>query len=292
MLLILAFFFHDMKLVTLSVLILGISLSMAAQSDLDRLIETERTFARTALEKGTRAAFLEFMANDAVVFVPDKTPARAFWTARPESNSALVWAPNYGEISSNGILGYTTGNWEYRAKGKADEPSAFGNFVTVWLRQPSGEYRWVVDLGVDHEKPEKYSDTFAGPTGPGGGNTDKISAADSANRFFETTAKFGIQKAYSTFADANVRFFRENEFPGFGRNALIGRAKKDKGAFTFAKRSVFFESDDLAYVTNTYTFAPDKGEPVNGNFLQVWKLIDGKWKIVLDLFKPLPRKAQ
>src|SRR5689334_15725267 len=105
--------------------VLVVLLPVAAQSDLDKMIETERSFASMAGEKGTKAAFLEYMAPDAVVFDPEKVNARTVWTAREESPAFLAWAPNFADISSNGVLGYTTGNWEYRPKGKTDDPTAF-----------------------------------------------------------------------------------------------------------------------------------------------------------------------
>jgi len=263
---------------------------VCAQTDLEKLVGAERAFAKAALDKGTRSAFLEFMSSDAVVFNPDRTVAKPFWTARTESAAALVWAPNFADVSSNGILGYTTGNWEYRAKGRDDAPGAFGNFITVWVRQPSGQYRWVVDIGISHAKPEKYSEDFAQPRA-GTGNPSSVSAAEFATSFYETAAKQGIQKAYSTFADNDVRFFREDEFPASGRGALLDRVKKYKGTFTFPKRSMFFETADMAYTNNSYTFTPEKGPVENGNFLQIWKFVNGKWKIVLDIFKPIPQKA-
>jgi ketosteroid isomerase-like protein len=276
--------------ISVFVLVLLTVIPVFAQSDLEKLVATERAFAKTALDKGTRSAFLEFMSGDAVVFGPDRTLARPFWTARQESPAALVWAPNFADISSNGILGYTTGNWEYRAKGRDDTPGAFGNFVTVWVRQPSGQYRWVVDIGIGHAKPDRYTEELLSPR-TGSGNPNNVSAADSANRFYEAAAKQGIQKAYSAFADTDVRFLRENEFPATGRNALLDRVKKYKGTFTFPKRSMFFETADLAYANNSYTFANEDGAVETGNFLQVWKFIDGKWKIVLDIFKPVPQKT-
>jgi ketosteroid isomerase-like protein len=280
-----------MKLVFSAIVVILFSICAVAQSDLEKLVSTERSFAKTALDKNTRDAFLEFMSSDAVVFVPDRTVAKPFWTARPVTTSALVWAPNFGDISSNGILGYTTGNWEFRAKGKTDEPSGFGNFVTVWVRQPSGQYRWVVDIGVTHARPEKYTDEFARTSTTAFTASNIPSAADSANRFYEMASKQGLQKAYSIYADSDVRFFRENEFPAHGRSALIDRIKKDKGVYAFPKRSVFFESADIAYANNSYTFTPENGPIENGNFLEIWKYSDGKWKIVLDIFKPVPQKA-
>jgi ketosteroid isomerase-like protein len=268
-----------------------VSLPVFSQTDLDKLADTERAFARTALEKNTKVAFLEFMTNDALAFVPVRTRAKDYWSARAENASALVWAPNFGDIARNGILGYTTGNWEFRPKGKSDAPVAFGNFVTIWLRQPSGQYRWVLDIGINHDKPEKYSEEFTPISTSSAGNPRRLSAADAANRFYEMANSVGVQKAYAQFADNNIRFYREGEFPGVGRSTILARVKKNKGAFAFPKRSVFFESDDLAYVNNTYTFTSEKGEVETGNFLHIWKFADGQWRLVLDVFKPVPQKA-
>jgi ketosteroid isomerase-like protein len=281
--------FCIMKTFYLSVVVAGFAVSALAQSNLDKMVEAERSFARMASERGTKAAFLQYMAPDAVVFDPDKTNAKAVWTAREESEALLSWAPNYADISSNGVLGYTTGNWEYRPKGKADNPSAFGDFFTIWLRQPSGEYRWVLDFGVGHAPPNKYSTELAGsPTSAS--PTKPTSAAEYANGFFSTTASQGLKKAYERYAADDVRFLRLSEYPGVGRKALVAEAGKIKTPLTFAKRSVFFESADLAYVTNTYQTTNDKGIAERGNAMQVWKFRDGRWQIVFDILRPVPSK--
>lgn len=286
---ILAFSMYMRLLVLIAIIAFTTPIALA-QSDLEKLIATERAFAQSAAEKGTKAAFLEFMAGDAVVYVPDRKSAKPYWTERPESKSLLSWAPNYADVSSNGALGYTTGNWEFRAKGKDDQPSAFGNFVTIWLRQPSGDYRFVVDLGIGHDAPSKYSTDVAPPTVKATLNKDRISAADSANKFFELVRTQGIKKAYSQYAAEDVRVFREDRLPEMGRKALLSEAGKKMSNISMAKRMVFFEADDLAYVTNTYTVPVGDGSVENGNFMQVWKFRDGRWQIVLDIFKPLPAK--
>src|SRR4051812_25322054 len=103
-------------------LLLSIALAplIHAQSDLQKMIESEHGFAQIAAEKGTKAAFLANMADDALVFGPDRQRAKEVWTARKENPALLSWAPNYADISANGLLGYTTGNWEFRPKGKDD----------------------------------------------------------------------------------------------------------------------------------------------------------------------------
>lgn len=273
----------------LAILILSVQI-ISAQSDLEKLIATERAFAQAAADKGTKAAFLEFMSKDAIVYVPDRTSAMPYWNGRPESKSLLSWAPNYADISSNGALGYTTGNWEFRAKGKDDQPSAFGNFVTIWLRQPSGDYRFVVDLGIGHAAQAKYSTDVAPPTVKATLNKDRISAADSANKFFEVARTQGIKRAYSQYVADDVRVFREERLPEFGKKALLTEAGKKMTNISMAKRMMFFEADDLAYVTNTYTIPAGDGAAEYGNFMQVWKFRDGRWQIVLDIFKPVPAK--
>jgi ketosteroid isomerase-like protein len=274
----------------ISLLILAVSATIAvAQTDFDKLVDTERSFAKTAGDRGSKAAFLEFMAPDAVVFVPDKTTARLYWQGRPESDAFLLWAPNYADISANGILGYTTGNWEYRPKGKADEPTAFGEFVTVWLRQPSGQFRWVVDIGIGHSSLGKYRTDLTPPpaSGPAPGLT---SAAEYANGFFNMAAIQGLKKAYERYAADDVRCFREDLPPGQGKKMLVSLADKSKENVTFAKRSMFFETADLAYVTNTYQTNNNGTTVEKGNSMQVWKFRNGRWQIVLDILKKLPEK--
>src|SRR5258708_11449173 len=174
-----------MKTINVLIAILALSMIGSAQSDLQKLVDTEHIFARMAAEKGTKAAFLANFTDDALVFNPDKLNAKEFWTARTPNASLLSWAPNYADISANGIMGYTTGNWEFRPKGKDDTPTAFGDFITVWVRQPDGKYKFVIDIGVGHAKPEKYSTEWVtSPLKVKDQNEKGSSAADAANGFY------------------------------------------------------------------------------------------------------------
>lgn len=261
-----------------------------AQSDLPKLVATEREFARLAAERGTKQAFLANLADDGLVFVPDRVNGRQYWNSRGESTELLSWAPNYADVSSNGLLGYTAGNWEYRAKGKADTPSAFGEFITVWQRMPDGRYKFVADIGVSHEKPANYSTELAPPSYPPNPNADNASAADTANRFFELVGKSGVAAGYKTYAADSVRAYRENNLPILGRAKLLSFVKKGKEQTALARRSVFFQSADIAYTVNTYSATKPDGTAERGNFMQIWKLIGGRWQIVLDIFKPVAQK--
>lgn len=277
-----------MKVLIISAAIFICFSSLTAQTDLQRMVDAEHAFAQLAADKDARTAFLAYMTEDAVVFVPEQTNAKPFWQAQTSKPYLLSWAPNFADISSNGILGYTTGNWEYRAKGKDDTPSDFGDFITLWLRQPDGRYKWVIDIGVAHEKPDKFSTEW---TASSHASTEKNSVrqptSNPAEEFYQLVAAKGVPKAYETFADDNIRSFREGSMPILGKKSVLNILKSDKAVIAFAKRSTAFASADLSYNLTYYTRTLN-GRVEKGNFLQIWKFYNGKWHIVLDVFKLIP----
>jgi len=267
----------------------GIFLSSAvfvgAQSSPQKVVDTEHSFAQMAADKNTRDAFLAYMADTAVVFTPDRTDAKPYWTARASNSSVLSWAPNFADISSNGAIGYTTGNWEWRENRTGAAASAFGDFITVWLKQTGGDYKWVIDIGVTHDKPAAYSTEWktAAPTASKAEPTSEFATA-----FYQLAAAKGAAGAYDTYADENIRSYREGKLPILGKKAALAELKSDKADLTFAKRSSVLAAGDLGYILNTYTKIKGGKEVEKGNYLQIWKFHGGKWHIVLDIFKPVP----
>jgi hypothetical protein len=191
-------------------------------------------------------------------------------------------------------MGYTTGNWEFRPKGKADLPTAFGDFITVWMRQPSGQYKWVVDIGVSHAKPERYSDAWVTTLDKAHDpNATNSSAADSANGFLSTAQKRDLKSAYKMYAAEDIRMYREDVMPILGKDAALKQISSDKGTLAFARKSSFFGAADLSYTLSTYTRTDSAGKIIEkGNYMQIWKLKGGRWKIVLDIFKPVPESGK
>ena len=84
---------------------------------LDAMIATERAFAQRSVETGMRQAFLDFLAEDSVLFFPVAVPGRQFMESRPEPSGQLEWAPGYADISAAGDLGYTTGPYKFSTLG-------------------------------------------------------------------------------------------------------------------------------------------------------------------------------
>ena len=267
-----------------------LTVTIVGQSELTKLVETEKAFARTAAEKSTRAAFLDFLADDAITFNPTAGNGKEFWRSRPASSALLAWTPAFADISSNGVLGYTTGPWELRAKGRDDAPSAFGHYVTIWQKQPDGNFKAVLDIGISHPAMPLVRE-WTSPTDSGRElNEKKISAADTSAQFFETAENQSAEKAYKNFLAEDGRLYRNGKFPVSGKKNVLEEIKKTKDKIRFGPRSLFFSAADLAYTTNTYVrYDQSRTITENGNFVQIWKLRGGRWQIVLDLFIPLSK---
>ncbi len=280
-----------MKVFTTLLLTAFCSTVLLAQTNIQKLVDTEHAFARSAAENGTKKAFLEFLASDGLVFVPDRTNGVEYWSARTPNASLLSWAPNYADVSSSGLLGYTTGNWEFRPKGKDDTPTAFGDFITVWLRQPEGKYKFVIDIGVGHDKPATYSTEWT-TTAEKEKNTNQnnSSPADISNNFLRTAEESGLTDAYKLFGSNDIRMFREGKLPIIGLKNAVALIKKNKPVVLFSRRSSFFGSGDISYNLGTYTMSENGKVTEKGNSLQIWKLTRGGWKVVLDILKPVPAK--
>lgn len=274
-----------MKIFILAVSLIVMSASVFAQTDLQKLVDTENAFAAAAAEKGTKAAFLEYLSDDGIVFNPQRANGKQVWTARKESPSLLSWYPVFADISGNGLIGYTTGPWEYRPKGKDDAPVAFGHYMTIWQKQPDGKFRAVLDFGISHDKaPNNETKLTSVLSMTNKDPNTKSSAGDTATRFFEAVTSAGATKAYREFAADNIRLMRAGELPVVGKKAALAKISGIKASLSIAKRMSFFGSDDIAYTTNTYSLSDSGKQVENGNFVQIWKYLGGRWLIVMDIF--------
>ena len=226
------------------------------------------------------------MADDAVVFTPDVTNAKTFWTARGTSPSLLSWAPNYADISSNGIMGYTTGNWEYRPKGKDDTATAFGDFITIWLMQSDGRYKFILDIGVSHDRPAKFTTEWT-TAAPKVVKRSSEPTREAVTDFFQVAVNQGMAKAYKAFAAEDIRSYRDGKMPVLGKRNSLALFGNDKSKLSFGNRSTTFTAGDLSYNLSTYSKSMGGKEVEKGNFMQIWKFIDGRWQMVLDIFSPV-----
>ncbi|HEY4032166.1 MAG TPA: hypothetical protein VGM25_17605, partial [Caulobacteraceae bacterium] len=116
------------------------AVSPAAQ----QIDDAERAFAQVVAAQGIAQGFRQFAAPDAVMFLPDPTPAppalaAAHWPGE------LLWRASYIAVAASGDLAFSAGPSLLRAAGKASG----GFYVTVWRRQPDGSWKFVLDQGAD-----------------------------------------------------------------------------------------------------------------------------------------------
>lgn len=258
------------------------------KSDLQKLVETEKSFAAASAEKGTRSAFLEFLTDDGIVFAPEAANGKAVWKARGESVGLLSWQPIFADISSSGFLGYTTGDWEFRPRGKDDAPISFGQYLTLWLKQADGNFKAVLDIGISHPKPKQIETDWKSPNDAAesfGDNKPKVSPA--ANLFFDTATDKGLNKAIQLFAADDMRLLRDGKLPILGKHNALAEFRKEKSNINFGKKMTLQSSGDLAYLNATYQMKKGNDISEQGNIVQIWKLRGGKWQIVVSVFVPI-----
>src|SRR5688572_32103629 len=101
------------RLCTLILLLMLGSLLIAQtpgkSSPITTMVETERAFARASKEKGSNAAFREFIADDGILFRPKAVKGKEWLIAHPPPPSDkrpwLHWEPSFAFMAKSGDMG-------------------------------------------------------------------------------------------------------------------------------------------------------------------------------------------
>ncbi|MFL6232611.1 MAG: YybH family protein [Thermoanaerobaculia bacterium] len=276
------------------------------QAALDSLVAAEKAFARTAAEKGTRDAFLAFLADDGLMFQPDPVNGKELWRSRPAPPGLLSWYPVYSEVSLAGDLGFNTGPYEFRDK-PGDKPVVFGHFATIWKRQADGSWKAALDLGATHPEPpapEAPAISLSGPARVEAAAIPKVdfgvalAALLDADRAFATaTQEKGSPMAYETVMTGDVRLMRASRQPVLGKAAARAFLAENPMPTTWEPLGGgIATSGDLGY---TYGFVkrhedgPESPWINTSNYLRVWrKEKEGPWKLAFEVFSPRPNKPK
>jgi ketosteroid isomerase-like protein len=260
-------------------------------TNLRRMVETEISFARTAELRGTKSAFLSFLADDGVVFNPTGVNGKLSWKGRPESPALLSWHPAWADLSSDGSLGYTTGGWELRPKGKGDTPAAFGEYLTIWKRQPGGIYRAVLDIGIQHPSSSYSTAQWKSPADAGVGTRARGEVGnDTLQDIFSNKS---MANGYFNYLADDVIVLRDGQMPFAGKKAaFIGLESLEKefpnSSFLKFDANVSGVHGNMLYFWGVYSLTHKDKSVSRWNFVQIWKYRGGKWQIVADLFTAIP----
>lgn len=271
------------------------------KSPLHSMVATERAFAQASAEKGTRDSFLMFIADDGILFRPTAVAGKKWMLEHPvpatENRPLLAWQPVFADMAAAGDMGYTFGPWEFKRSIHDQKAVAFGHFATVWKKQPDGNWKFAIDLGISHPQ----SAIPATPWVPAATVKSRTKVQDvpvTASRealmnrdrqFSEESAQQGAVAAFTKFAGEEVRMFRNDHFPFIGKAAISEALQGTTGVLTwqpaFADAS---RSGDLGYSYGTYEVKTDGVLSAKGNYMRFWKKQGGEWKVVLDVADPQP----
>jgi ketosteroid isomerase-like protein len=267
-------------------------------------LETERAFSRTSSEKGMKEAFIEYAADDGLLFRRTVVNAKELWRkASPAPTGLLTWQPSFADLSRAGDLGYTTGPWEFREKPSDQQAGGHGHFVTVWRRQADGTYKFALDIGTSHAAPKTPLDGLEYPPQRSAGKafkdvnveTERAALLEAEREFARAASARGLTKAFTSHADAGVRLYRQNAFPTKGREAIAETPEAKSGVTSWRTTDTGVAlSGDLGYAYGAYEYrakAADAKPSEQGHYVRIWKRQPGgPWRIVLDITNPVKDK--
>ena len=112
------------------------------------VVATEVAYARAARERGQYTAMSEFAAPTALLHGRNGPVSfAAISGALEDPPKEVQWAPRTVVISCDGALAVSAGRFR-------DQEGFVGNYVTTWVRQSDGDYKWAYDVaGRDDPQP-------------------------------------------------------------------------------------------------------------------------------------------
>ena len=256
----------------------------ASTPPLRAVVESEKNFARAALEHGIRESFLQFLAADAIILRPEPVNGRALYARYDAKGQQLSWQPIFATVSNSGELGVTTGPWELKKSATDEAPFAFGQFASVWKKQPDNSWKVIIDVGIDHPKPTvnpgqvQFSLPFPAPN-------NESEFAKTEERFTKSL-KVDANAGLLDFASDEVRILRDGNFPVVGKEAAQIMLNSDNRKMTRKiAGAAISASKDFAWRYGPYS--NERGNNIEqGYYLTVWRFDrGGDWKIILDLQK-------
>ncbi|HEV2801355.1 MAG TPA: nuclear transport factor 2 family protein [Pyrinomonadaceae bacterium] len=280
------------------------------------LVEAERAFSRTSVERGVRDAFLAFFAEDGINFQPHPTNTREAYLKRPapavRPPITLYWEPIFADISHAGDLGYTTGPYRLSDQSPERKPTRHGYYFSIWKRQTDGVWKVALDVGIRTPAPDEAERRLrfqaapqrpplkTKPSADGSLIHEREALLQADRQFISAATARGALKAFESHLDDAARLHRDGIFPLTTRETIRAYLSQKQVALWGEPTSAdVAQSNDLGYTYGRYELkdagARGKASGIEtatlekGYYVRVWKRDrKGVWKIVLDTTHPLP----
>lgn len=265
-------------------------LAQSVNPDLQAMVNAEKAFIEMARTQNRRDAFLHFLTDSAVTQGPNgPTKGKARIEQQKVTNDWLFWEVGYSDIAASGDFGFNTGHWEFRANKTDEKPVAWGEFNSIWKKQPDGSWKNVLDIGISHGAPTEPVtwSTSKKPLRAAKTSSKKMGAALAAEEAFQKEVTKRGMAAYRKAISPEARMMVAGRLP------FVGSEKLDafrKACPTQSQTKILgtetSTSGDLGYVYGTVDVTLTKdgtSETKKATFVRVWKLEGGGWRIVLEV---------
>lgn len=119
------------------------------------IINSDKAMSEMASKIGFNQALLNYADDDVVkpqenqFSIIGKKNLTDFWNGKIGPKS-MSWIPYKADASISGDLGYSLGHWTLVLK----DTSYYGDYYTIWKKQPDGKWKFVLDAGNNTPKPK------------------------------------------------------------------------------------------------------------------------------------------
>lgn len=280
---------------------------------LEAMVDTERAFAKRALEVGWKDAFLEYFSDLAVGYNGEEIgPAKDQIRANPDppKDHRLLWEPRYGDVARSGELGYLTGPSRNILPSRNNGQPRHGAYASIWKRERDGTFRVVMDVGTNTPRAPMFPETFTRAPSANrftGDLNDRTPPLGNADSVLNSDLRTSAVRAYTGRLAPGVRFHRPLTMPVVGEMAVLRflatQPHYDQMDSRFAESA---QSGDLGYTWGTWNrrLPPARGRASGrgsapgssparrddrerfetGIYTRVWvRDRSGQWKVVLDV---------
>lgn len=268
------------KTIPFILLLCTASIGVIAQADVNEVINAEKSFAAYALQHNSRDAFMMFLDSANSVEFKDGEVLKSYntWSTRKPDSSKLMWQPAYAGIAKSGDIGFTTGPWQYK-KSAGEAVSAAGSFATVWRKTAKGEWKYLVDIGVDGPSSADAASEIKKWTG----SYTNLAAADALtiDRKFIQQYESLHNDAFKTVVTENTWFILTGSQPLQGAQSILTSLNTIPAGLQFIQTGGGeSDADDIAWVYGTV-----RNKAAITNYLRIWQKTADGFKLLLQVIQ-------
>jgi ketosteroid isomerase-like protein len=273
--------------------LLGLVSVASSSAALDEVRLADVAFAERATEAGYHLAFVEYLADDAVLFRPEAVGGQQWLAANDPAPGRLEWRPSAAAAACSGRLAVTSGPWRYTNDEGGE--SAEGHYLSVWRLEEDGQWRVILDHGIDHapgSAPAAPLESSFGRLWPAResaactGRADQADLVRAENDLNDRIARLGLPEALGRAAAEGALAYRDESAPGLlAELPPQGDANFGPGSVARSVGVVFDVAGDMAV---THGIMQAVVPTRRALYLRVWQRERRKWQVAIDLQTPLP----